>query len=190
MKNFSAATMIALSACVISLSIGCSSVTIKDPLSENPEPIDQEKLEGTWVLNDEVFHVKFGSNGVAQIAGVEWESNQFHIVHAEVIVTKGDKHNFLSVRRQEDGRWMGDYYFLSYMFAENGDLVAWVPNANVFKNLIKEKELQGVITEGKYSTSVSITNSPLKLLKLINDPENLKLFEYTEPTIIRKISEK
>ena len=179
-----------LSGVILLLSVGCSAVTIKDPLSENPEPIDQEKFEGTWLMDDEVFHVKFGSNGVAQIAGMEWESNQFHIVHAEVIVTKGDKHNFLSVRVQEDGEWMDEYFFLSYIFSENGDLVVWSPDVDMFEDKIENGHLQGVITEGKYSTHVSITNSPLKLLKLINDPENMKLFEYGDPTIIRKISEK
>ena len=60
----------------------------------------------------------------------------------------------------------------------------------IFKNMIDDKQLQGVVTEGKYSTHVSITNTPLKLLKLINHPENIKLFEYADPMIIQKISEK
>ena len=187
MTKFSKVVIALLSGLIILLSAGCSAVTIRDPLSEHPEPIDQDELEGTWLIDDEVVHVKFGSNGIAQIAGVEWESNQFHIVHAEMIVTKGDKHNFLSIRAQEDGEWMDEYYFLAYMFLENGDLVAWSPNVNMFEDMIKNAHLQGVITEGKYSTHVSLTNSPLKL---INDPENMKLFEYSDPMVIQKISEK
>jgi hypothetical protein len=167
---------------------GCSSVTTTHPLSSNPKPIDQEEFEGAWLADDQTFHVKFSSNGVAKIAGVEWKSNQFHIVHGEMIVTEGDEHNFLSVRFQEDGEWMEDYFFLPYTFTEQDDLILWAPDTDVFEELIEKKQLQGIIKKGKYSTNITITNAPAGLLEIINDPENLKLFEYREPTILRKIT--
>jgi len=188
MRQFSAGIMTLLFGCIIFLSIGCSGVTTKYPLSDNPKPIDQDKFEGAWLMDNKVFHLKFASNGVAQISGVKWENDQFQLVHVEMIITKGDKHNFLSVRIQEDGKWMDDYYLLSYMFSENGDLVVWSPNVDIFKNLVEKNHLQGVVTGDKYSTNVSITNAPVRFLKLINDPENLTLFNYTKPTIIRKIN--
>ncbi len=57
------------------LASGCSSVKTKHPLSSNPKAIDQEEFEGAWLADDQIFHVKFASNGVAKVAGVEWASS-------------------------------------------------------------------------------------------------------------------
>ncbi|MFH1038637.1 MAG: hypothetical protein V1789_08240 [PVC group bacterium] len=185
MRQFS---IVLLSISAMLLTSGCSSVTTKHPLSNNPKPIDQEKFEGVWLVDDTVVHVQFGSNGIAQIAGLEWENNQFHIVQGEMIVTEGDKHNFLSVRFQEDGKWMDDYLFLAYKFSEQGDLILWLPNEDVFEEAIEKKQLDGVIKQQQYSTDITITTAPEKLLEFIIDPDNLKLFEYREPMILRKVA--
>ena len=190
MKKFSTLIITLLTGLIILLSAGCSAVTTMYPLSENPEPIDKDKLEGSWLLNNEVFQVKFASNGVAQIAAVQWKSNQFQIVHAEMTVTKGDKHNFFSLRSQEDGKWMDKYYLLQYMVTQNNDLVVWNANVDEFENIVKSQILPGTIQKNKSSTIVSITNAPTKLLKLINGPENIKLFDYKSPIILRKINNK
>lgn len=189
MRPFLTVTMILCSACVIFLSVGCSSVTTPYPLSDPPKPIDQDKFEGTWLIDDAVFHLKFARNGIAQVAGVEWENDQFQLIHFEMIVTKGETHNFLSVRIQEEGTWLDEYHLLSYTFSDHGDLVIWNPHVDGFKKLLEEKHLQGIVTDGKYSTDISITNAPVRLLEWLNDPEHLTLFNYTEPTILRKISE-
>ena len=169
------------------LASGCSSVKTKHPLSNNPKAIDQEEFEGAWLADDQIFHVKFASNGVAKVAGVEWGSNDFHIVHGEMIVTEGEEHNFLSIRFQEEGKWMDDYFFLPYTFTDQDDLILWAPDADAFKDLIEKKKLQGVVEKGKYSTNITITNAPTSLFKIINNPEDMKLFEYREPIVLRKI---
>ena len=167
---------------------GCSSVTTLHPLSSNTEPIDQEKFEGVWLVDDGTIHVKFASNGVARIAGLEWKDGQFHVNQGEAIVTQGKQHNFLSVRYKEsDGRWEG-YYFLSYKFTDQGDLILWPPVPEVFAKMVKRKELQGIVKKGKYTTSVSVTNAPGGLFDIINNPENLELFDYREPLVLKKIA--
>lgn len=169
---------------------GCSSVTTRHPLSGNPEAIEKEEFEGTWIADDNVFHVKFAGNGVAQIAGVEWESDQFHIVHGEMIVTKGNEHNFISVRFEENGKWMDDYAFLSYKFTDQGDLVLWVPDIDVFEEMVEKNLLQGVVRKGQYSTNITITDTSAKILEIINNPDNLKIFRYREPVFLRKLAGK
>lgn len=190
MKKFPTLIITLLTGLIILLFAGCSAVTTVYPLSENPKPIDKDKLEGAWLLNNEVFQVKFASNGVAQIAGVQWKSNQFHIVHAEMTVTKGDKHNFFSLRTQKNGKWMDKYYLLQYMVTQNHDLVVWNANVDEFENIVKSQLLSGTIQKNKSGTIVSITNAPSKLLKLINSPENIKLFNYKSPIILRKIGKR
>ena len=178
-----------LSIFTILLTLSCSSVTTRHPLSNNPEPIDQKKFEGVWLVDDdEVVHVKFTGSGIARIAGLEWEEDQFIITHGEMIVSEGDEHNFLSVRFQENGKWMDDYFFLPYKFTEQGDIVLWLPNEDAFEKAINKKQLHGIINEEQYSTNITITNTSEKLFNFINDPDNLKLFEYREPIILYKIT--
>ena len=186
MKQF---LFVLLSIFAMLLTLGCSSVTTRHPLSNNPEAIDHEKFEGVWLVDDdEVLHVKFTGNGIARIAGFEWESDQFNITHVEMIVTEGDEHNFLSVRFQEEGKWMDDYYFLACKFTEKGDLVLWLPNVDAFEEAIGKKKLSGIINEDQYSTNITITDVPEKLFEYINGPDNLNLFDYKEPIIIYKIT--
>ena len=96
MKQFSSATIVLLSISAAAFTSGCSFVTTKHPLSAKPSTIDQEKFEGAWfgVEEDQIVHVRFADNGVARIATLEWGENQFRILHAEMIVTEGDEHNF------------------------------------------------------------------------------------------------
>ncbi len=172
----------------VMVSSGCSSVTTQFPLPRNPKPIDQGEFEGAWLADDKVLHVQFASNDVANIATLEWESNQFHIVHGEMIVTKGEENNFLSVRFQKEGVWMDAYYFLSYKLTDQGNLILWLPDPDSFEEMVDEKRLQGIIKKGKYSTNIVITNTPAELLKIINDSHNSELFEYKEPIVLKRLT--
>jgi len=167
---------------------GCSSVITTHPLSPNPEPIDKEKFEGVWLLDDGTAHVKFSSNGIAQVAGLEWKKDKFRVNRCEAIVTQGKKHNFLSVRYLEgDGEWEG-YYFLPYKFTDHGDLILWPPVPDVFEEMVESGKLQGMVEKSEYSISITITNAPGALLNIINDPDNLELFNYREPVVLRRIA--
>ncbi len=186
MKQF---LLVLLSIFIIALTLSCSSVTIRYPISNSPDPIDEEKFEGIWLVDDdEVIHVKFDSNGIARIAGLEWENNQFTLMHGEMIVSAGDEQNFLSVRFKEDEKWMNDYYFLIYKFTEKGDLVLWLPEVDAFEEAIMKKELQGIVVKEQYSTSITITSTSEKLLNFISDTSNQNLFEYREPIVLYKIT--
>ena len=168
---------------------GCSSVTTTHPLSSDHKSIDREKFEGVWQMDESVVHVKFSPNGIAQIAGLKWDKDEFRMGKAKAIVTEGKKHNFLSVQFQEDtGEWASGYYFLAYKFTDQGDLILWLPVPEVFEASVETKQLQGTIEEGEYSKNVTITNEPGALLEIINDPDNLQAFDYTEPMVLKKIS--
>ena len=76
------------------------------------------------------------------------------------------------------------YFFASYKFSEQGDLIFWIPNAKEFDKAIKKELLLG---EGE--SSVSITSPAEELLKVLNNPGDLKLFNYKSPMILRKVAE-
>ncbi len=187
MKQF---LLILFTICIIFLFISCSSVTIKYPISNSPDTVENKKFEGIWLVDDDdVIHVKLDNNGIVKIAGLEWENNEFSIMPGEMIISAGDEHNFLSVRFQEDNKWMDNYYFLMYKFTEKGDLVLWLPNAAVFEKAIYANHLQGVIETGQYSKDIIITDSPEKLLSFINDSHNQDLFDYKEPIVLYRITQ-
>jgi hypothetical protein len=166
--------------------IGCSSVTIEQPLSEHPTPLDKDKFEGTWLIEKLILDIRFASNGVARIATTDWKDDRFRLVQGEMIVTEGRKDNFISVRFEEDGAWTNQYFLLQYTFTDNGDLVLWLPNMDEFEDAIRTNTLQGVI-EKQYSTSISVTNPPAGLLDFMNDPQRQNLFELREPIVLRRI---
>jgi hypothetical protein len=176
--------IIVLAMLVVILGAGCSSVTTVNPLSLETKPLDKDKFEGTWLLGKESVSVRFASNGVARIAGVRWENDQFRLEQREMIITEGEEYNFLSIRFEEDGKWTNQFFFLQYHFTEEGDLLLWLPNSKVFEEAIKTNRLQGV----KHNSGVIITNTPGELLKFINNSDNLQLFEYREPIVVKKVA--
>jgi len=124
---------------------GCSTVTTKYPLTTDPNSYDREDFEGAWLIKDDIFFIRFADNGIARIAAVRWEDNRFHLGHGEMIVTKEDKSNYLSVRFREEQEWMNEYLILQYLFTDTGDLVLWIPNSDIFEKAIKDKKLKGAI---------------------------------------------
>jgi len=188
MKLNSQITFIAWLILGVLFSTGCSSVMTKHPLSAQSKLIDKEKIEGVWLVEDDLFHVKFDSNSVAQIVGIGWGSNQFYMMRGEVILTEGDENNFASIRFQdEEGKWWDSYIFFPYTFSEQGDLILWLPKEDIFEEAIEKEELYGIIKREKYSSKITVTDSSSKLLSFIKAQGNLKLFQYTEPTVLRKI---
>jgi len=166
---------------------GCSSVTIPQPLSSPPQPVDQEQFEGTWLFEHNTFAVRFASNGVARIACTEWRDDDFGLLRGEMVVTEGRENNYISVRFEEDGQWTNDYLVFQYKFAGDA-LVLWWPNVDEFEAAIRAKRLQGDVSKNKYAASISITNSPSELLAFLNDPARKTLFEYKDPIVLRRVA--
>jgi hypothetical protein len=173
---------------VLLIGPGCSSVTSTHPLSIDPTPIDKEKFEGIWIMENGTIHVKFTDNGLARLAALDWEENEFRVIQGEAIVTQGKAHNFLSIRYQENPEKREGYFFLPYKFTDQDDLVLWPPVPGVFEKMIENKKLKGIAKKGKYSTSITITNEAGALLNIINDPDNLGLFDYRNLIVLRKIA--
>lgn len=167
---------------------GCSSVTLKHPLSIDPKPVDKDKLEGTWLVGTSTVTVRFAKNGIAKLAATIWKDDEFRLRRGEMIVTEGTRHNFLSVRIEDEHGKMPDAYgFLQYAFVNDGDLVVWAPNVKVFEEAVEKKILQGGIERGQ-STRITVASKPADVLAFIDDPDRTDVFVYGEPTVLRKIA--
>lgn len=167
---------------------GCSSVTTSFPISAEPQPIDQDKFEGSWMVDKGAVSLQFASNGVARLAGVEWKDDRFRMVQGEMIVAKGQKNNFISLRFEDDGAWTNSYYLLQYHFTDQGELLLWQPNAKAFESAVATNRQMGVVSKSQYSVHVNMTNSPSALIEFIETSGVPDLFDYREPTVLRKIA--
>ena len=168
MQNCKSIILAALG-CSVLLLCHCSTVSTTHPLATKPKAIDKQKFEGVWRIDDDaVLQIKFAKDGIARIAGTEWENDQFTLVRGEMHVVEGKEHNFLSVRFEEDGEWEENYLFAAYKFSEQGDLIFWSPNASEFKKAVEkkllntetsiEKEAKSKPAAKKSSSSIVITN--------------------------------
>jgi hypothetical protein len=172
---------------------GCTMVEIQHPLSAQPEPVDKDKFEGTWLLENSAIEIRFACNGVAKLAMVGWEDDQFRLVHGEMIVTEGKHDNFISFRGEEAGEWMTNYILLKYKFTEDGYLLLWWSSQEAFAAAIENNLLSGVVKRSLFLgretiDSVTLASPPDELLKFIDDPERRDLFDYRDPDILRKIA--
>jgi hypothetical protein len=172
---------------ILVLFCGCSTVTMSRPLSEDPKPLDQKKFEGTWVANGGALTVRFSENGIAKFASVDWKDDEFYLVRGEMIVTHGLNRRFLSLRIEEDGKWMDSYLLLQYRFTDDGDLLVWEPNFKAFEEAINKGALQGAIRKEKYSETIAITSEPQVLLNFIDAREEKVLFEYQDPHLFKRV---
>jgi hypothetical protein len=165
---------------------GCSSVTIKEPLPMISDAAENARFQGEWVSGDQTFYMGFGSNGIGQFVGVDWENDQFQLEKGELIVSKGPN-SFLSVRVMEKGKWQEGYFFVQYHFTREGDLLLWRPEANTFADAVEKGKLKGTIEKGKSYVSVAITSPPEKILAFVNDPLNGALFDFKEPMVFKRL---
>lgn len=134
--------------------------------------------------------MRFSESGTAKFASVDWKDDDFHLVRGEMIVTHGVNRRFLSLRIEEDGKWMDSYLLLQYRFTDDGDLLVWEPDFKAFEDAINKGALQGAIRKEKYSETIAITSDPQVLLNFIDAREEKALFEYQEPNLFKRVGSK
>jgi hypothetical protein len=166
---------------------GCSSVTIMEPLPMISDAVENARFQGEWVMGDQIFYMRFGSNGIGQFVGVDWGNDQFQLEKGEFIVSKGSENSFLSVRVLEKGKWQEGYFLVQYHFTKEGDLLLWRPEANAFADAVEKGKLKGTTEKGKSYVSVVITSPPERILAFVNDPSNGALFDCKEPLVFKRL---
>jgi hypothetical protein len=166
---------------------GCTSVTLLQPLPATSDATERARLEGEWIAEDQILYVRFGRDGLGQIAGVDWKDDRFRLETGEIIASQGGKHHYLSVRVRTNGEWEHHYYFVQYDFTPQGDLVLWLPDANAFEAAVRMGKLQGTVEKTKYVHNVEITSPPEVILAFLKDPGNEELFDTEDPMILGRL---
>ncbi len=157
------------------LAAGCSSVRTEHPVSADPEALDKDRLEGLWLVEDEVVHVKFGADNVGRLALIDWDGGEFRVRRSEFVVAHAGEGRYLSLR--DEG---ADHYDLfAYEFADNGDLVIRVEPTDAFVGAVEAGRLRGEVRKDGENTEVVLASPSDSLAAFLASASPGDLFEGT-----------
>ena len=154
---------------------GCSSVKTEHPVSADPEALDKDRLEGVWLVEDEIVHLRFGDDDVGRLAAIDWHGGEFRIRRYEFIVARAGEGRYVSLREKGEE----EYDLLAYDFAENGDVVVYGEATDAFARAVGEGRLRGEVRRKEEDTDVVVASSTDSLLSFLASAPPGDLFEDT-----------
>ncbi|MDD2336522.1 MAG: hypothetical protein PHD01_08075 [Geobacteraceae bacterium] len=166
---------------------GCSYVAILQPLPQAGDPVAQALLEGEWLSGDTVVSLRFASNGIGCIAGLDWKDDHFRIEEGEVIVSNVAEKYYFSARFRNNAKWEDRYYFVRYRLTAEGDLLLWPPVVGTFEHAVNAGALAGTVERGAWGTRVTVSSAPETILKYLTEQCSGELFEYEDPTVLKRL---
>ena len=178
-------------ACVLCAALcGCKTVVSLNPVGTPDTEIDKDRIEGVWQIEESVISCKFTNDGKTLIIGsVEWDdaTQGFKLQQSKVWFTKVGDRRFLNLENEQDDEHAKErrYSFTEYMLIgdKNEFALVWPPDFDVFKETVAQKKLEGTATED----TVTISEKPETLMKVIQEDQVKGLFDYREPMILRRI---
>ncbi len=183
--------MLALTLC------GCAPVYTSKPIGEKPKNLIHEvaEWEGTWINSKgEAFQVKVKdpANGVLQTVGIEEKENKPTLKEYKIHLRESGKWCFASIKLDEfTGEKITDekfkdkeFYFWARISKEDRQVIFWAPDADKFKELVKNGNLPGKI-EGN---ETYLGDLEPKHMELITSSSNGVLLDWENPAVFTKMS--
>ena len=167
---------------------GCSSVETEHPVTDRPEALDKDLLEGAWFYDGEILHLKFGGDNVGRMASLEWKDGEFRVNRGEFVVAHAGEGRYASLR--SDAEETGDYWLLTYDFASNGDLVLRGEPTDEFGHAIAAGRLRGQVEkddDSDLSTEILLASPSDTLLTFLSSTSPDRLFG-GEAIVLRKLT--
>lgn len=170
--------------CMILLA-GCSSVEMKEPfpVSQLSEK-EREQLEGAWKVDEAVFYVAFASNGVAQLAGIDWdkEDEVFRLESFPLHFAKCNGALYVSMPQESDEP---DRFIFAELKTDSSTIVAWMPNLDLFEKLVDQGKLKGTVEKEKHSKEILLDMPAADILELIST--NPATINYKDPLVFQRL---
>ena len=169
---------------------GCG-VVMEQPLPAAAlSDAEHTRFEGTWVADnsDGVVSVRIDCDGGGHVASAEWKGGRFQMDETQVVFSQGmkggEKARFLSLRVQGKDEKQARYLLLKYQFSSDDTLVVWGAQPGPFAEAIKSGRLKGQSEQHQ----TFLTSPPQAVLDFIDDPDDVRLFDYRKPLILRKVA--
>ncbi len=164
---------------------GCSSVQTEHPVTGRPQALDKDRLEGAWLIDDEILHLKFGGDNVGRMASLEWKDGEFRVRRGEFVVANAGEGRYASLRFDDDEA--GSYGLLNYDFASNGDLLVRVEPTDEFERAIAAGRLRGQVKKDGDEMEIMLASPSDILLSFLSSASPSQLFG-DEAIILRKLT--
>lgn len=151
---------------------GCTSVTSRQIVGDQPVTLDPKVWNGAWTDDDEAvlfLRVKDATNGVLEVAVPE-------LTDTEITLEKFDVH----IRKTGDWWWASfkekdeDAYTFQRVSEPDQHLLAWSPDPATFVERVKAGQLKGELLkdkEGKESGSVILDELKAEHLRALESGE-------------------
>ena len=151
--------------------------------------LDSDAITGTWESEGEKvceITVFDPTNGVLEVT-INESSNTNRPKNRTfyAYLRFGKKWHYVSVPMDEKGSSKDGYTFACYHFTPS-KIVAWIPDAKKFRNLIETGVINGRIERGQ----LYINEVTPELIDLVESEEHGLLFDWREPLMIYKKKEK
>jgi len=140
-------TRAVLSAGLLLLASGCSSVTVREPIGEVLPPTELKALEGVWSNEDgPSVPVRRTESGNLVAGGLEWdeEKQEFRAETVQLPATKIRELRLLFFADDEEAD--GAYLFCRYEMQDADTARLYMPIQSLFERAVESGELSGTIT--------------------------------------------
>jgi hypothetical protein len=168
---------------------GCSAVVSPTPFGLVQPHLDSDEITGTWLSEGEEacqITVYDPTNGILEVT-INESSDPSRPKHRIFFahLRFGKKWHYVSVPMDEDGSSKDGFTFACYHFTPSR-IVAWIPDAKKFRQLIETGVIDGRIERGQ----LYINEVTPDLIDLVESEEHGLLFDWREPHMIYKKKEK
>jgi len=160
---------------------GCTAVYCIKPMGETPVSIEPEDWDGSWMHDDGFINIKVNDAEKGTFEAAWIENKKLESVNVQ-LQSCGDWFFGSSLDSAEKQR-----YIWGRIKKEGQQLVIWAPDVDKFKVLVEEKILPGKVDS---DGNVSLGELSSEHMKIIASEKKGVLFEWDDPVVLFRISEK
>jgi hypothetical protein len=170
---------------------GCTSVTSRKPVGDQPVTLDPKVWNGVWTDDDEavlLMRVKDATNGIVEVAVPEIGDDGISLETMDVQVRQTDDWWWASFKDRPESA----FTFLRVSQPDR-HLLVWSPRPAAFAKRVKEGALEGTLLkddQGKESGSVVLEELKAEHLRAIESGAWPDALDLGEPMILRRLGPK
>lgn len=163
------------------LAAGCSTVTILQPLGEDPVALPEEAWAGTWIHKDGAVTVRVvnPAQGLLEVGWVEESGGRLATESYTVQLRRSAGWTFGNLEAEEAG-----HYLWARVKKEGNQVIVWRPDPGQFKRLVEEGRLPGRVTG---DDDVVLQPLTAEQVELLTSGREGVLLEWDDPVVFTRL---
>jgi hypothetical protein len=153
---------------------GCNAVFSPHPMGEKPVPLVREEWEGTWIQDDGFLVIKVldSEKGLLRLAWIEADGELKYETRDIQMRATGE---FLFANLKEK-----EFYTWAKAKKEKDRIIAWVPDLEKLRALVKEGKLPGKIDN---NSDIYLDDLAPEHVQMITSESEGVLFDWENPGV-------